>query len=111
MKTCVKCFIKTLNVMQAISKYELTDTIRFVEQQIAFTIESTTKMRTYHFIRTPLGNKSSVCAISLSYEYLSIDPKLVFDITRSELHPLLTDIRQILADIDVGLRNNELTKS
>lgn len=53
MKTCVKCFIKTLNVMQAISKYELTDTIRFVEQQIAFTIESTTKMRTYHIIRTP----------------------------------------------------------
>lgn len=44
----------------------------------------------------------------ISHEYLSIDPELVFDITRSELHPLLTDIRHILADINSGLRDNEL---
>ena len=44
----------------------------------------------------------------ISHEYLSIDPELVLDITRSELHPLLTDIRRILADIDAGLRDNEL---
>lgn len=47
----------------------------------------------------------------ISHEYLSIDPELVFDITRSELHPLLTDIRRILADIDAGLRDNELTEN
>lgn len=47
----------------------------------------------------------------ISHEYLSIDPELVFDIIRSELPPLLTDICQILADIDAGLRNNELTES
>ncbi len=44
----------------------------------------------------------------ISHEYLSIDPELVLDITRSELHPLLSDIRRILADIDAGLRDNEL---
>lgn len=44
----------------------------------------------------------------ISHEYLSVDPELVFDIVRSELHPLLTDIRQVLADIDAGLRDDVL---
>lgn len=44
----------------------------------------------------------------ISHEYLSIDPELVFDITSSELHPLLTDLHRVLADIDAGLRDEEL---
>lgn len=44
----------------------------------------------------------------ISHEYLSVDPELVLDIVRTELHPLLIDIRQVLADIDAGLRNEEL---
>lgn len=44
----------------------------------------------------------------ISHEYLSVDPELVFDITRTELHPLLADLRRILSDIDAGLRDEEL---
>lgn len=44
----------------------------------------------------------------ISHEYLSVDPELVLDITRSELHPLLSDLRRVLADIDAGLRDEEL---
>lgn len=44
----------------------------------------------------------------ISHEYLAIDAELIFDIVKTELHPLLTDIRQILADIDAGLRDEEL---
>lgn len=44
----------------------------------------------------------------ISHEYLAIDPELVFDITREELYPLLMSIRRVLADIDAGLRDNEL---
>ena len=36
----------------------------------------------------------------ISHEYLSVDTELVFDITREELAPLLTDLRRVLADID-----------
>ena len=32
--------------------------------------------------------------------YDSVDTELVFDITREELAPLLTDLRRVLADID-----------
>lgn len=44
----------------------------------------------------------------ISHEYLSVDPELVFDITRTELHPLLVDLRRVLADINAGLRDEEL---
>ncbi len=44
----------------------------------------------------------------ISHEYLAVDPELVFDIVKTELHPLLTDIRQVLADIEAGIRDNEL---
>lgn len=44
----------------------------------------------------------------LSHEYLSIDPELVLNIVKEELHPLLEDMRKILADIDMGLRDEEL---
>lgn len=44
----------------------------------------------------------------ISHEYLSVDPELVLDITRSELHPLLSDLCRVLADIDAGLRDEEL---
>lgn len=45
----------------------------------------------------------------ISHEYLSVDPELVFDITRAELHPLLADLRRVLSDIDAGLRDEELS--
>lgn len=44
----------------------------------------------------------------ISHEYLSVDPELVFDITRAELHPLLSDLRHVLSDINAGLRDEEL---
>lgn len=44
----------------------------------------------------------------ISHEYLSIDPQVIFATVKTRLHPLLTDIRQVLADIDAGLRNREL---
>ena len=89
--------------------------IRFVERQIVFTIETTAKVSTYHeegrlFSLYPTTPWKQIIGMRniISHEYLSIDPELVLDITRSELHPLLTDIRRILADIDAGLRDNEL---
>lgn len=47
----------------------------------------------------------------ISHEYLSIDPQVIFATVKNRLHPLLTDIRRILADIDAGLRDNELTEN
>lgn len=44
----------------------------------------------------------------ISHEYLSVDPQIIFATVKVRLHPLLTDIRQILADIDAGLRDEEL---
>lgn len=44
----------------------------------------------------------------LSHEYFSIDPEVVFVTVKTRLEPLLEDMRQILADIDAGLRENEL---
>ena len=44
----------------------------------------------------------------ISHEYLSIDPQVIFATAKTRLHPLLTDIRQVLADIEAGLRDNEL---
>lgn len=44
----------------------------------------------------------------ISHEYLAVDPELVFDIVKTELHPLLTDLRHVLADIESGLRDSEL---
>lgn len=44
----------------------------------------------------------------ISHEYLSVDPQIIFATVKVRLHPLLTDIRQILTDIDAGLRDEEL---
>lgn len=44
----------------------------------------------------------------ISHEYLSIDPQVIFATVKIRLHPLLIDVRQILADIDAGIRNREL---
>lgn len=44
----------------------------------------------------------------ISHEYLSIDPQVIFATVKTRLHPLLIDVRQILADIDAGIRNREL---
>lgn len=44
----------------------------------------------------------------ISHEYLSIDPQVIFATAKMRLHPLLTDIRQVLADIEAGLLDNEL---
>lgn len=41
----------------------------------------------------------------ISHEYLSIDPELIFDITREELAPLLSDLRRILADMTTNTEN------
>lgn len=45
----------------------------------------------------------------ISHEYLSIDPQVIFATVKTRLHPLLADVRQVLADIDTGIRNRELT--
>ena len=45
----------------------------------------------------------------ISHEYLSVDPELVFSIVKEELNPLLESMRHILADIDAGLRDAELS--
>ena len=45
----------------------------------------------------------------ISHEYLSIDPQVIFATVKTRLHPLLETMQRILADIDAGLRDNELT--
>lgn len=47
----------------------------------------------------------------ISHEYLSVDPELVLNIVKDELPPLLETMQRILADIDAGLRDNELTNT
>ena len=42
----------------------------------------------------------------LSHEYFSIDPKVIFATIKTRIHPLLDDVRQILIDINVGLRDD-----
>lgn len=42
------------------------------------------------------------------YEYLAIDPQVIFATVKTRLQPLLMSIRRVLADIDAGLRDNEL---
>ena len=44
----------------------------------------------------------------ISHEYLSVDPQIIFATVKVRLHPLLTDIRQILSDIEAGLRDDVL---
>lgn len=44
----------------------------------------------------------------ISHEYLSIDPQVIFATVKTRLHPLLSDLRRVLADIDAGLRDEEL---
>lgn len=44
----------------------------------------------------------------ISHEYLSIDPQVIFATVKTRLHPLLSDLRRLLADIDAGLRDEEL---
>lgn len=138
---------KTLNAMKFTSKETLTDMLRFVEQQIVFTIETTAKIHTYHdFLISQdsmiLFNSTCMCLQSIGetirqiddytegrlfllypttpwkelinlsnnllYEYLSIDPQVIFATVKTRLHPLLADLRHVLADIDAGLRDEEL---
>lgn len=44
----------------------------------------------------------------ISHEYLAIDPQVIFATVKTRLQPLLMSIRRVLADIDAGLRDNEL---
>lgn len=44
----------------------------------------------------------------ISHEYLSVDPQVIFATVKNRLHPLLADLRHVLADIDAGLRDEEL---
>ena len=42
----------------------------------------------------------------LSHEYFSIDPQVIFATVKTRLHPMLEDVRKVLADVDSGLRND-----
>ena len=42
----------------------------------------------------------------LSHEYFSIDPHVIFATVKTRLHPLLEDVRKVLADVDSGLRDD-----
>ena len=42
----------------------------------------------------------------LSHEYFSIDPQVIFATVKTRLHPLLDDVRKVIADIDAGLRDD-----
>lgn len=42
----------------------------------------------------------------ISHEYLSVDTELIFDITREELVPMLSDLRRVLADLDSTTQEN-----
>lgn len=41
----------------------------------------------------------------LSHEYFSIDPQVIFATVKTRLHPLLADVRRVLADVESGLRD------
>ena len=41
----------------------------------------------------------------LSHEYFSIDPQVIFATVKTRLHPLLEDVRKVLADVEAGLRD------
>ena len=42
----------------------------------------------------------------LSHEYFSIDPKVIFLTIKTRMHPLLDDVRRIIEDINLGLRDD-----
>ena len=42
----------------------------------------------------------------LSHEYFSIDPQVIFATVKTRLHPMLEDVRKVLADVDSGLRDD-----
>ena len=42
----------------------------------------------------------------LSHEYFSIDPQVIFATVKTRLHPLLEDVRKVLADVESGLRDD-----
>lgn len=44
----------------------------------------------------------------IAHEYYNIDVELIFDIAHEELPPLLETIHHLLADIDAGLRDEEM---
>lgn len=46
----------------------------------------------------------------ISHEYLSIDPDLIFDIIREELHPLKETLRHLQTDINANMHNELLSK-
>lgn len=125
--------------MQSISKLEIKDLLRFVEQQIVFTIQTTERVKSVDdFLLSQNGmvlfNSTCMCLQSIgevirqlddktkgqlfchypqtpwkqiigmrniiSHEYLSIDPELILDIVKVELHPLLDSIQLMLKDQD-----------
>ena len=45
----------------------------------------------------------------ISHEYLSVDPQVIFATVKTRLQPLLESMQHILADIDAGLRDDELS--
>lgn len=73
-------------------------------------VDDRTKKRLFSlYPNTPWKNVIGMRNI-ISHEYLSIDPQVIFATVKNRLHPLLNDIRQILADIDAGLRERELNE-
>ena len=42
----------------------------------------------------------------VSHEYFSIDPQVIFATVKTRLHPLLEDVRKVLADVESGLRDD-----
>lgn len=73
-------------------------------------VDDRTKKRLFSlYPNTPWKNVIGMRNI-ISHEYLSIDPQVIFATVKNRLHPLLNDIRQILADIDAGLRECELNE-
>lgn len=104
----VKTYVDFMNSMQATILFNSTcmclqsigETIKQVDERTKnklFSLYPTTPWRQIKGLRN-----------ILSHEYLSIDPELVLNIVKEELSPLLGDVRRILADIDAGLREEEL---
>ena len=78
--------------MQSLSKRNIVDKLQFVEAQSVFILETTAKVKTYN-------------DFLMSHEYFSIDPNVIFATIKTRIHTLLDDVRQILSDIDAGLRD------
>lgn len=131
--------------MRFLSKQNLLDKFQFVESQVVFILETTSKINTYNdFLMSQDGmvlfNSTCMCLQSigetirqvddytegkllelyadtpwkkiigmrnfLSHEYFSIDPKVIFLTIKTRMNPLLDDVRRIIEDINLGLRDD-----